>query len=146
MHSSRFNSSLSSLRKANLQGIYDPHTNMMCYPKITQPTHARWEEVPPAESDVPSIVRRNYLVVDTYVQSPPFSGLGIPGPDGDFCDIGPNGLPNVSEEDLTQMDPKVRQAYLDAKQAEHDWKNQWQGEATDGSRANIKIGYTGVPV
>jgi chromatin structure-remodeling complex protein RSC7 len=144
--SSRFNSSLSALRKSNQQGIYDPHTNMMCYPKITQPTHARWEEVPPSESDVPNIVRRNYLVVDTYVQSPPFSGLGIPGPDGDFCDIGPNSLPEVDEEDLMQMKPETREAYLHAKQAERNWKSQWNGETTDGSRAKIKIGFSGVPV
>ncbi|KAF2281493.1 uncharacterized protein EI97DRAFT_367671 [Westerdykella ornata] len=144
--SSRFNSSLSALRKANIQGIYDPHTNLMCYPKITQPTHARWEEVPPSESDVPEAVRRNYLVIDTYLQTPPFSGLGIPGPDGDFYDVGPNGLPDVSEEDIAKMSEETRQAFLKAKQAEQEWKNQWQSEAVDGARAKIKINYTGVPV
>ena len=30
-------------RRQNLDGIYDIHTNMMQYPKIMQPTHARWE-------------------------------------------------------------------------------------------------------
>ncbi|KAF2747997.1 nuclear localization protein-like protein NPL6 [Sporormia fimetaria CBS 119925] len=143
---SRFNSSLSALRKANMQGIYDPHTNLMCYPKITQPSHARWEEVPPSESDVPETVRRKYLVVDTYIQAPPFSGLGVPGPDGDFYDIGPNGLPDVDDEDLARMSEETRGAFVRAKQAESDWKNQWQSEAQDGARAKIKIGFTGVPV
>lgn len=143
---SRFNSSISAIRKANIQGIYDPHTNIMCYPKITQPTHARWEEVPPTDSDVPDIVRRNYLVVDKVYQNPPFSGLGIPGPDGDFCDVGPNGLPSVDDEDLERMEPNARAAFLKAKESESEWKNQWQSEHVDGKRAKLKIAFIGVPV
>ncbi|OCK85820.1 hypothetical protein K432DRAFT_285983 [Lepidopterella palustris CBS 459.81] len=48
---SRFNSTLATTRRLNLDGIYDPHTNMMCYPKITQPSHARWEEIPATPSE-----------------------------------------------------------------------------------------------
>lgn len=44
---SRFNNSLTSLRHANLDGVYDANTNMMLYPQIMQPTHARWEAIPP---------------------------------------------------------------------------------------------------
>lgn len=47
---SRSNSAMTELRRANLNGVYDTHTNMMFYPKIMQPTHARWEEVPPPSS------------------------------------------------------------------------------------------------
>ncbi|KAK2765608.1 hypothetical protein FQN54_008462 [Arachnomyces sp. PD_36] len=46
---SRFNSTLSTSRKENMQGTYDIHTNMMQFPRITQPTHARWEPVPPPD-------------------------------------------------------------------------------------------------
>lgn len=143
---SRFNSSLSALRRANLDGIYDPHTNLMCYPKVTQPTHARWEEVPPEESDVPPLVRRHYLVVDTYMKKPPYSGLGLPGPDGDFLDVGVNGLPNLEEEDIQTMNPEQREAFLQAKHDEVEWKSQWHSEAVDGARPKLKIGFTGVPV
>lgn len=45
--SSRSNSAMTELRRANLNGIYDTHTNMMFYPKIMQPTHAKWEQIPP---------------------------------------------------------------------------------------------------
>ncbi|KAL1958228.1 hypothetical protein VTO42DRAFT_4736 [Malbranchea cinnamomea] len=48
---SRFNSSLVSSRLENLDGVYDIHTNIMMYPKIMQPTHARWEPVELPESD-----------------------------------------------------------------------------------------------
>ena len=44
--SSRYNSSLTAARHANLDGVYDIHTNVMQYPRIMQPTHARWEQVP----------------------------------------------------------------------------------------------------
>jgi chromatin structure-remodeling complex protein RSC7 len=143
---SRFNSNLSQLRKANMLGTYDPHTNMVCYPKTTQPTHARWEEVLSTETDVPEVVRQHYLVIDTYVQKPPFGGLGIPGPDGDFYDVGPNGLPEVDEEDLEQMTAESREAFLQAKREEYEWRNTWQSESIDGARAKLKIPFTGVPV
>jgi chromatin structure-remodeling complex protein RSC7 len=29
--------------------VYDVHTNVMQYPKIMQPTHARWEALPPSD-------------------------------------------------------------------------------------------------
>jgi len=35
------------MRRANLDGVYDTHTNMMFYPRIMQPTHAKWEQIPP---------------------------------------------------------------------------------------------------
>ena len=44
---SRFNSALAHVRRSTLDGVYDTHTNMMFYPTIMQPTHARWEQVPP---------------------------------------------------------------------------------------------------
>lgn len=43
--SSRFNSVLANVRRENLEGVYDVHTNYIQYPKIMQPTHARWEAV-----------------------------------------------------------------------------------------------------
>lgn len=48
---SRFNSQILANRRANLDGVYDIHTNVMHYPKIMQPTHAKWEESP-QHSDV----------------------------------------------------------------------------------------------
>jgi chromatin structure-remodeling complex protein RSC7 len=51
---SRYNSSTASLRRDNLDGVYDVHTNFMHYPKIMQPSHARWERLPPADSTASS--------------------------------------------------------------------------------------------
>ncbi|KAJ4305139.1 chromatin structure-remodeling complex subunit RSC7 [Kalmusia sp. IMI 367209] len=143
---SRFNSSLSAIRKANLQGIYDPHTNLMCYPRTTQPTHAKWEEVSPAESDVPPLVRKHYLVVDTYVQKPPYASLGLPGPDADYLDVGINGLPDLEDEDVQSMTPEARETYVQAKKDEKWWRDQFHSESVDGARPKLKIGFTGVPV
>jgi chromatin structure-remodeling complex protein RSC7 len=134
------------LRRANLAGVYDPHTNLMCYPKVTQPTHARWEEVSSKETDVPPLVRQKYLVVDSFFQQPTFAGLGLPGPDADFIDVGANGLPELDEQDLQKMKPEEREAFRFVKQEEAEWRNQWGGEVTDGARAKPRIGYVGVPV
>ncbi|KAF2645108.1 hypothetical protein P280DRAFT_466343 [Massarina eburnea CBS 473.64] len=143
---SRFNASLSALRKANLNGVYDAHTNLMCYPKVTQPTHAKWEEVPQEQSDVPPLVRKHYLVIDTYVQKPPYASLGLPGPDGNFLDVGTNGLPDLEDDDIQAMAPADRDAFFQAKQDESWWKDQFHSETVDGARPKIKIGYSGVPV
>ena len=118
----------------------------MLVPKTTQLTHARWEEVEPSESDVPELVRKKYLIVDTYWQNPPYSGLGIPGPEGDYCDIGPNGLPDLDEAEVEQMQPEERASFLKAKADELEWQSQWRSESVDGARAKLKIGFTGVPV
>ncbi|KAG8525890.1 uncharacterized protein KY384_000650 [Bacidia gigantensis] len=51
MQASRFNSLTTAQRHLNLNGMYNVHTNFMQYPKIMQPTQARWERVesrPPA--------------------------------------------------------------------------------------------------
>lgn len=60
---SRFNSTLTSLRRANLNGIYDPHTNIMHYPKTMQPTHARWEQIDDHEAQ--TAARTNGTVTTT---------------------------------------------------------------------------------
>ncbi|EHA19140.1 hypothetical protein CBS147343_6866 [Aspergillus niger] len=49
---SNFNSLISLARRENLEGQYDIHTNVMQYPKIMQPTHARWERLPPPDPRV----------------------------------------------------------------------------------------------
>ncbi|KAJ6020989.1 Chromatin-remodelling complex RSC SWI/SNF subunit Rsc7/Swp82 [Penicillium herquei] len=46
-----FNSRLSQMRKTNMGGVYEVHTNVMQYPQITQPTHVRYEHVPPPSID-----------------------------------------------------------------------------------------------
>ena len=51
---SRFNSAISALRHANMDGVYDTNTNMMFYPKDTQPTHAKWEQIPPPITPAPA--------------------------------------------------------------------------------------------
>ncbi|PWY76468.1 hypothetical protein BO94DRAFT_204745 [Aspergillus sclerotioniger CBS 115572] len=51
---SNFNSLISLARRENLEGQYDIHTNVVQYPKIMQPTHARWERLPPPDPRVAS--------------------------------------------------------------------------------------------
>jgi chromatin structure-remodeling complex protein RSC7 len=51
---SRYNSTILNARRGNLNGVYDVHTNLMQYPKITQPSHIRWELAPPPDARLTS--------------------------------------------------------------------------------------------
>jgi chromatin structure-remodeling complex protein RSC7 len=106
---------MAATRKSTHDGVYDPHTNMMFYPTTMQPTHAKWEQIPPQNptdsssqqhhltngsaqtngepsteptifSTVPPVVSRNYAVIDTTYTAPPISNAGFPGPDGTITD------------------------------------------------------------
>ncbi|KAF2148195.1 hypothetical protein K461DRAFT_232760 [Myriangium duriaei CBS 260.36] len=156
----KFNSSLTALRRANLAGVYDTHTNLMLYPKIMQPTHARWTPVPrPSTSSfvngeepffptVPPKVYNNYLTTDTVFVSPAENAFGVPGPDGDACDLlmAPNGLSGVPADVRDELPEACRRDFDAAVAAERAWKDQWTGETGDGARGRLKIGYAGFPV
>jgi chromatin structure-remodeling complex protein RSC7 len=156
----------------------------MHYPKITQPTHVKWEELTTESSEqgvpklangvshltngdhrvvlngatkdevsrrtiftpVSRVISRNFLVVDTKYESPPISGLGIPGPDGDVLDVGPNGLPDIGDDILAELPPDCRKAFEDAKTKQAQWKRKWGNEVQDGARGKLKIGFLGYPV
>lgn len=188
---SQFNSSLTAARRETLNGVYDPHTNLMFLPKIMQPTHARWEQLetpmsPPKKRKIAmvngdshlsngitngdhghdttdqqqhstqqsshpflaqpsSLLARNYLVVDTYFQTPPHATLPGPGP-GSVIDSedpavgGGRQLPDLSSEDITSLPLECRNALGLAKQREDEWRRQWSHETKDGRRAQLKIG------
>jgi chromatin structure-remodeling complex protein RSC7 len=144
----------------------------MHYPRITQPTHAKWEQIhdeasagaelntqrlltngtsdhhPPNTifEPVQEVVSRNFFVVDTVYASPSTNALGNPGADGRMLSMGPNGLPDVSEEILAELPLDCRAALLDAKCQEQEWKEKWTSESNDGMRGNLKIGFMGFPV
>lgn len=150
---------------------------MMFYPTIMQPTHAKWEQVSPQNSiestrhltngtahtngdqmnidqpstlfsDVPSVVSRNYAVIDTAYTAPPISNAGFPGPDGAVTDptSGTQGLSCISSEILDELPEECRKAFEQAKAAEVAWKQQWGTEAESGMRQALKVGFSGYPV
>ncbi|KAI4175333.1 MAG: hypothetical protein LQ343_001708 [Gyalolechia ehrenbergii] len=156
---SRFNTSVALTRRRNLEGVYDPHTNVLQYPRIMQPTHARWEacganydspyrELTDGDKEantkffqIPSVLERNFLIADTYFTSPPLMSFGIPGPDGDVLDVGPPGLPAISESVAASMPFDSRRALQSAQQEASKWKTSWKGESADGARAQLRISY-----
>ncbi|KAL8996280.1 MAG: hypothetical protein Q9169_004166 [Polycauliona sp. 2 TL-2023] len=153
---SRFNSSIAAIRRRNLEGVYDAHTNVLQYPKIMQPTHAQWEEVrsptdPLADqpdqridsqfSRVSPILKRNFLVSDTYYVHPPISHVGNPGPDGDVLDIGPPGLLTTSGSVAAPMPVDCLKFLQSARSEAMEWKKIWAGEDRDGARAQLRITY-----
>ncbi|KAL8874072.1 MAG: hypothetical protein Q9174_000543 [Haloplaca sp. 1 TL-2023] len=156
---SRFNSSISSVRQQNLAGAYDPHTNVLQYPRIMQATHACWEALPASSdsisqksahadaqvglgfSEVSSILERNFLVADTYFQGPPGSNFGIPGPDGHILDIGPPGLSAIDDQAADTLPADCQRALQSARDQAFMWKQAWGGESRDGARAQLRISY-----
>ncbi|CAG8922581.1 unnamed protein product [Penicillium salamii] len=206
---SNYNHKLSDMRRANLNGVYDVHTNIMQYPKIMQPTHARWERVPPGPelatatgltsemnslnidtkgsdkvdvqaatesqeptetangesapaetkpstifSPVPAHVYNRYVVQDIVYESPQYSNMGIPGPDGDVHDIGPNGMISVANpahpefmtpEILEMLPSECKDALAEACAREVEWKSKWRTETQDGERVQPTQSYAWYP-
>ncbi|KAL8799815.1 MAG: hypothetical protein Q9182_005610 [Xanthomendoza sp. 2 TL-2023] len=153
---SRFNASIAAIRRKNLEGVYDPHTNTLQYPRIMQPTHAQWEDSrgpqrsrSPEQSrradsrlpEVSAVLERNFLITDTYYASPAISGLGNPGPDGDIVDVGPPGLVATSESVAAAMPVECLKALESARSEALKWKTSWVGEGKDGARASLRITY-----
>jgi len=126
-----------------------------------QPTHARWEQIddyevqekiengemeePKADetmfTPIDPVISRNYMVVDTVFEAPPYNYPSrlVPGPDGDSFDIGFNGLSGVSDDVKACLPPECRAAFEEALEKETEWKNKWSGEAVDGHRRMPKI-------
>ncbi|OQO10581.1 hypothetical protein B0A48_03879 [Cryoendolithus antarcticus] len=101
---SRFNSAALALRRKTHEGVYDTHTNLMFMPSIMQPTHVRWEHIPPPPPStthsqpsltngtshpspppassldslfdpVPAALSSTHAVIDTHYTSPPISSF-----------------------------------------------------------------------
>lgn len=92
-------------------------------------------------SDLVPMFTRNFMIADTYLATPPLSGLGIPGPDGEVLDIGTGGLGDVPDHVLTELPESCRQAFNWARAEEMKWKGSWGTEDKDGARAKLRISY-----
>ncbi|KAI1813729.1 hypothetical protein GGS20DRAFT_464706 [Poronia punctata] len=145
---SRFNAGIAAVRRQNVKGVYDVHTNTFQYPAIMQPTHARIEQVglsdsanpdgsarfPPLDPRVP----RNFTVFDTYMETPP---AGISPATAVYEKREPpaflaefQGLGAVSSDILSELPPECRQAFEKALDNEKDWKTTWGPEQTMSHR------------
>lgn len=155
---SQFNSMLSVVRGANLNGVYDIHTNQMHYPRIMQPTHARIEQV--ADGEVPEqapsstifppvkpSISRNFLVMDTHFEAPP-AGVSSAAYDVPFRTsladyeasaaadfLSPfRGLRAVPDDVRDLLPEECRRAFDEARAKEDGWFSRWGNEAEVTSR------------
>ncbi|KAH6678112.1 putative chromatin structure-remodeling complex subunit rsc7 [Halenospora varia] len=156
----RFNAAIAAQRRAHLKGSYDVHTNTIQYPKIMQPTHARWEQVDDYEVEgmselaidskahddqntifppVKPVYSRNFMIVDTVYETAPASNIGVPGPDGDIYDLGFNGLSSVSDDIKADLPPECLAAFEKALAKENEWKSKWGSEGQDTLRRAPRI-------
>ncbi|KAL7628390.1 chromatin structure-remodeling complex subunit RSC7 [Parahypoxylon ruwenzoriense] len=152
---SRFNAEIGAIRRLNLNGVYDVHTNMMQFPAITQPTHARFEQVedsaapndsarfPPLDPKIP----HNFKVVDAYMETPPaclssavYEQREVPGFLADF-----RGLGTVSKDILEELPAECREAFDKALDKENAWKLKWGPEKTMAHRRQPIIDAAIVP-
>ncbi|KAJ3480223.1 hypothetical protein NLG97_g8120 [Lecanicillium saksenae] len=147
---STFNAGINAIRKLNNTGVYDIHTNVMQYPAYMQPTLARIEQISPDEEEataaaaassrfpvVPYKVARNFLVADTYMDSPVglqvAAGRDRSSDPADFL-AGYDGLGAVSDEIKDLLPPECRAAFDGAVEKEAAWKKQWGTETEQGAR------------
>jgi chromatin structure-remodeling complex protein RSC7 len=128
----------------------------MQYPKIMQPTHARWEQIDDHAENrnmlanghngdhedkvqtiftpVKPIYSRNFMIIDTVYNSAPSSHLGVPGPDGDAHDIGFNGLSSIPDDVKAELPADCLKAFEQALEKETQWKAQWGTESSSTLR------------
>lgn len=168
---SQFNSILTDMRRQNVNGVYDIQTNQMHYPRSTQPTHARIEQVVDSEDTTENpnpdstvfaplkpAISRNFLVMDTYMESPPAGILpaayDVPfrtspadyeaSAQADF--LSPfRGLSAVSDEIRDLLPEECRQAFDQAQSQEKAWFSRWGNEADTTSRREPVVDKAIVP-
>jgi chromatin structure-remodeling complex protein RSC7 len=105
-------------------------------------------------STIPSAFSRRFAIHDVHFESPPYSNMGIPGPDGDVHDLGRNGLISVanqsypefvSPEILEELPADCKEALIEAATREWEWKSKWHNETDDGSRTTPLKSYAWFP-
>ncbi|KAH0542701.1 hypothetical protein FGG08_002935 [Glutinoglossum americanum] len=87
------------------------------------------------------VYMRNFMIADTFFASPPLSGLGVPGPDGDEWDVGPRGVSDVPDDVIAMLPPECLGPFLEVREEERKWKESWSSEAIDGARAKLRVGF-----
>lgn len=122
----------------------------MQYPASMQPTLARIEQISPDDEEavaataashrfpvVPYKVARNFLVTDTYMDSP----AGLQAPAGRDRSRDPaaflatyDGLDAVPDDIRNLLPPECRAAFDGALDKEAAWKKQWTTETEQGAR------------
>ncbi|PFH58750.1 hypothetical protein XA68_13288 [Ophiocordyceps unilateralis] len=153
-----FNSGINAIRKLNNAGVYDIHTNLVQYPTIMQPTLARIEQVALGDEaadvrsgrfpPVPPRLVRNFLVTDTYMESPPAGAAATAsGKAADSADLltAFNGLAAVSDEIKDLLPPECRTAFDKALGQDREWKARWGPESEKMARRDPIIDKAIVP-
>lgn len=133
-----------SAKKRMLTNGYVHHENAVSLTNGINP-HTNTTDSSSVFTPVPPKVARNFLISDVHYTSAPIAGFGIPGPDGDAMHVGPNGLPEVSDDLLADLPPECRAALEEAKAQEKEWKLSWRTELDDGGRRPLQIRYMGFP-
>ncbi|KAF4585358.1 Chromatin structure-remodeling complex subunit rsc7 [Ophiocordyceps camponoti-floridani] len=152
-----FNSGINAIRKLNNTGVYDIHTNMMLYPAIMQPTLARIEQVAPDDEaadescqmfpPVPPRLARNFLITDTYMESPPAGAASTALGRVASAEVNKayDGLSAVPDEIRELLPPECRTAFDKALQQDREWKARWGPERDKMARRDPIIDKAIVP-
>jgi chromatin structure-remodeling complex protein RSC7 len=155
---SRFNSTLTGFRKANLNGVYNVHTNTMMYPATMQPTSARIGQVTGSTTQSPNFphldpkIPRNFLITDIRMEMPP-SGIAPASYDVPFRTAPAyrqasaqadflasfQGLSSVPDEIKDLLPEECRKSFDAAVTQEEGWFARWGDEKTVKSRGQPLI-------
>ena len=143
----------------------------MQYPKIMQPTHARWEQIlPPSPNSRPTQTAADQIngvlsnglnehsdgresATDTiFPDIPPvftrnfmISDMYYESPPASVLgNPGPDEegeLTRVPEHLVAELPEDCRQAFVEARAVEKAWKERWGADNEDGARARLHITY-----
>ena len=136
----------------------------MQYPKMMQPTHARWEQIKGQASskkaleesdgtdgkveadwavlpEMPTFYAQKFMVTDTCLETPSISTSGYPGPDGNLMDVDPPTLTDIPDDVAISLPIECQESLFKAQSREASWKRRWGREEESALRAEVKVTY-----
>lgn len=139
--------SIGAASGATVNGVSNStHTGVISEQTDAETNATPAHELPPPTTlfqPVSSLVSRNYIVVDTLLQSASQTGITTQDPKLHLGPIG-GALPDLSEEDLAELPEECRAAFMETKRAEAEWRGQWGNEQVSGLRGRLRIGVGGI--
>jgi chromatin structure-remodeling complex protein RSC7 len=104
-------------RQMPLNGVYEPHTNVMQFPNATQPTMVRWDK----DNTEERTAADGLVIFEEVLESKPWVGCGL----GAACGELGNGVVEWHHSLIDALEPEHREAVRKQVELERAWEEKW---------------------